>query len=123
MDDEKYFIFYSDRIPGNDGFYTDNIDTCPDEVRYKGIEKCPKLMLVWIAISERGFSEVFVQSVNAPAINQDIYLEECLLKRLKAFIDKYHSNRKYLFWPDLASAHAMKVLCWLDENVNYKNTL
>ena len=67
-------------------------------------------------MQERGFSEVFVQS----AINQDMYLEECLVKRLKPFIDKYHSNGKYLFWSDLASAHyATKVLCWLVDNVNY----
>ena len=84
---------------------TDNIDTCLDEVKYKGTEKYLKHILVWIAISERGFSEVFVQSVNASAMNQDIYLEECLVKRLKPFINRYHSDGKYLFWPDLTSAH------------------
>ena len=59
-----------------------------------------------------------MQSVNALAINQDIYLEECLVKRLKPFIDKYHSDGKYLFWPDAffwpRAHYATKVLCWLN---------
>ena len=41
MDDEKYFTYYSNKMPGNTGFYTDNIENCPDEVKYIGKEKIP----------------------------------------------------------------------------------
>lgn len=85
MDDEKYFGFYSDETPGNSGFYTTNIRDTPNNVKFKGKEKYPKKMLVWLAISERGISEPYIRPVRSPAINQNIYLEECLKK------DFYHS--------------------------------
>jgi hypothetical protein len=56
MDDEKYFRFSGDRMPGNDGYYTRDKNTCPDDVRFIGEDKFPKQMLVWIAISEDGAS-------------------------------------------------------------------
>ena len=35
MDDEKYFTYYCDRIPGTDGFFTGNIDLCSrDSLNY-----------------------------------------------------------------------------------------
>ena len=39
----------------------------------------------------------------------------------KTFIDKYHGDGKYLFWPDLDLAgvhYATRVLFWLDDYVN-----
>ena len=38
------------------------------------------------------------------AINSEVYIKECLT-RLKDFIDEYHSDGNYIFWPDLATAH------------------
>ena len=35
-DYEKYFTFWCDDMPQNSGFYTDNINTCPSSVKYKG---------------------------------------------------------------------------------------
>ena len=105
MDDEKYFPFYCDKMPGKQGIYTDNIEECPDEIKYKGEDKYPSHMLVWIAISEHGFSEPLIRPVGAPAINQHIYLQECLIKRLMPFINQHHSDGNYVFWPDCASSH------------------
>lgn len=120
MDDEKYFRFSCDQLPGNSGFYTDDKAKCPDSVKYKGKEKYPKQLLVWIAISEKGISKPLIRCVDAPAINQDIYLNECLVKRLMPFIHEHHSDVNYIFWPDLASSHyANKVVSWMDENINY----
>ena len=48
MDDKKYFTYNCDRIPGTDRFFTGNIDLCLDEVRYKGIEKYLKHILVLV---------------------------------------------------------------------------
>jgi hypothetical protein len=60
--------------------------------------------MVWLAISSKGISRAFiVKSKNA--INAEIYIKECLNKRLNKFIEKHHSDGKYIFWPDLASSH------------------
>ena len=39
------------------------------------------------------------------AIDQYVYLDECLEPYLMSFIENYHKEDKYVFWPDLASAH------------------
>jgi hypothetical protein len=39
------------------------------------------------------------------AINQFVYRDKCLKKSLIPFLRKYHSHDRYVFWPDLASAH------------------
>jgi len=62
---------------------------------------------LWLAISERGISEpVFVKA--GLAVTAKVYIEKCL-PVLKNFIQKYHSNDKIIFWPDLAAAHYAKV--------------
>ena len=60
---------------------------------------------MWIAISERGMSKPLFRKSSAVAINADIYIDECLNKRLLPFIHKHHSNLRYTFWPGLASTH------------------
>ncbi|XP_065653066.1 uncharacterized protein LOC136080378 [Hydra vulgaris] len=95
IDDEKYFCFAGDKMPGNSGYYTNNKKTCPESVRFIGKEKFPKKLLMWIAISDRE-------------------------KRLLPFIHKYHRDFNYLFWPDLASSHYSKdSLNWMDQYVYY----
>ena len=37
-------------MPGNAGFYTDNIDKCPGNDKYAGKEKFPSKVLVWVTI-------------------------------------------------------------------------
>ncbi len=107
-------------MPANTGFYTDNIENCPDEVKYIGKEKFPTKILVWVAISERGVSEPLIRPSKAVAINQETYLEECLVQRLLPFIEKHHDDGNYIFWPELASSHyAKQVVSWMEENVNF----
>ena len=107
-------------MPQNSGFYTDNARSCPKNVKYKGKNKFPKKILVWIAISEHGLSEPLIRFSTSCSINQYIYKDECLVKRLLPFIKKYHGDEKYIFWPDLASSHyADSVVRWMNENVNY----
>ena len=120
MDDEKYFTFTNDSVPQNSGFYTDNARSCPNNVKYKGKNKFPKKILVWIAISEHGLSEPLIRFSTSCSINQYIYKDECLVKRLLPFIKKYLGDEKYIFWPDLASSHnADSVVRWMNENINY----
>ncbi|XP_065658544.1 uncharacterized protein LOC136083064 [Hydra vulgaris] len=122
IDDEKYFCFAGDNMPGNSGYYTNNKKTCPESVRFIGKEKVPKKLLMWIAISDRGMSEPLFRTSKTVAINSSIYINECLEKRLLPFIHKYHGDFNYLFWPDLASllAHYSKdSLNWMDQYVYY----
>lgn len=104
LDDESYFTFKHSDKNANSGFWTRDIDKAPSNVKFKTKQKFEKKLLVWIAISPRGISHPFI-APSSLAINQQIYLNDCIKKRLIPFIDKYHSNKNYVFWPDLASSH------------------
>jgi len=51
----------------------------------------------------------------------DVYLNECLKKRLIPFIKQHHEIEDVFFWPDLASSHYSKdVIAYLrEENVDF----
>ena len=36
LDDVSYFTFWHHELSGNDGYYTDNFETTPDNVKYAG---------------------------------------------------------------------------------------
>ena len=60
--------------------------------------------MVWIAISPSGMSKpLFLKS--GFAVNQHVYHKQCLEDRLLPFINKYHSDGNYVFWPDLSTSH------------------
>lgn len=114
MDDEKYFTFSNSSLAGNAGFYTDDIKTTPQEVRYAAKMKYEPKVLVWIAISESGLSQPFMSPSKGFAVNSEVYQKKCLPK-LKKFIRTYHTDGKYRFWPDLASCHySNTTLNWLE---------
>ncbi|XP_065667987.1 uncharacterized protein LOC136088232 [Hydra vulgaris] len=120
IDDEKYFCFALDNMPGTSGYYTNNKKTCPESVRFIGKEKFPKKLLMWIAISDRGMPESLFRTSKAVAINSSIYINEYLEKRLLPFINKYHGDFNYLFRPDLASSHySNDSLNWMDQYAYY----
>ena len=51
------------------------------------------------------------------AANQEVYLNECIIKQLIPFINEHHRDDNYVFWPDLASSHyAKSVTDWLKQN-------
>jgi hypothetical protein len=117
IDDESYFTLNHSNINGNDIFYTSDVNATSAAVKYQPTEKFQKKLLVWIAFSENGISQpYFVPS--GLAVNQHIYLNECIKKRLMPFIENHHSDGKYLFWPDLASSHYAKTVI---EYLNEKN--
>ena len=115
MDDESYFTLAHTSINGNDRFYTSDVDRTPAAVKYAPTAKYEKKMLVYLCFSEKGISKpYFVPS--GVAVNQKVYLEECIKKKLIPFIEEHHSEGKYVFWPDLASAHyAKSVVTYLRE--------
>ena len=55
LDDESYFTKTHSTI--NDNFFSDNIDFAPANVKFKRKHKYEKKLLVWIAMSPRGFAE------------------------------------------------------------------
>lgn len=120
IDDESYFPFAHSTIHGNDNFYSSNVGQTSAAVKYRSVAKYEPKMMVWLCFSDQGISKpYFVPS--GLAVNQYVYLEECIKKRLVPFIEAHHSDGQYLFWPDLASAHYAKtVTSFLDENdVNF----
>ena len=104
LDDESYFPLKHDEMPGNDGFYSDNKNNTPFSVKYKTKQKFALKVMIWLAISERGHSDVYVKP-SGLAINCRVYIDECIRARLVPFINKLHKDDEILFSPDLASSH------------------
>jgi transposase len=104
MDDETYCKADFKQIPGQE-FYTSTSRTdVPEEYKTKKRSKFPKKFLVWQAICTCGKkSRTFVTT---GTINTDVYINECLQKRLLPLIRSHEDD--VLFWPDLASCHYAK---------------
>ena len=58
-DDEKYFCFQGDYMPGSARYYTSDKAKCSDDVRFIEKDTYPKNILMWIAISNRGMSKPY----------------------------------------------------------------
>ena len=107
MDDESYFTFRHSTINGNGNFYSSDPSATPSNIKCSPRSKFEPKMMIWLCISDKGISKpYFVPS--GTAVNQKIYLEECIKKRLIPFIKEHHSDGKYVFWPDLAFTHYLK---------------
>lgn len=109
LDDESYFTLSHSDKNSNAGFWSSDVSSAPNNVKFKVQAKFEKKVLVWMAISPRGISQPFI-APSGLAINQEIYLNECLAKRLLPFIEKHHADGNYVFWPDLASSHYATVV-------------
>ena len=76
--------------------------------------------MVWVAICKCGISKPLIPRSKSEAVNSDIYIKECLEKRMLPFIREHHQDSNYIFWPDLASCHYSKqTVAWMDENVKF----
>jgi DNA-binding protein len=120
MDDESYFTLSHSSINGNNVYYSSNVSATPSNVKFTKKKKFEDKLLVWLAISNKGISEVFYAK-SGLAINQSIYGKECIRRRLIPFINKFHSKDKFVFWPDLASSHYAESVCdiYIEENINF----
>ena len=107
LDDEKFFTLTGDNVIGNRYFYSTDSTTAPADIKFRENKKFEPKIMVWMVMSSKGASDMYVHK-SKQAIRQDTYLNQCINKRLLPFIDKYHQNGNYLFWPDLASAHYSK---------------
>lgn len=107
IDDESYFTFKNSDKNANAGYWSSDVSHTSDDVRYRTKKKFEPKVLVWIAISPRGMSRPFFVK-RGLGVDQKIYLQECVQKRLIPFLHQHHSDGNYVFWPDLASSHYAK---------------
>ena len=103
MDDETYVKADFKQLPGQE-FYTASGKEKVSEI-FKTIKllKFPKKVPVWQAICTCGLKSGIL--ISTGTINQEIYVQKCLKKRLLSFLKKH--NRPVLFWPDLACCRYM----------------
>ncbi|CAF3430258.1 unnamed protein product [Rotaria socialis] len=119
LDDEKYFKLSGNNVCGNRYFYSTDPSSAPPNIKFQGKKKFEPKVMIWMACSSKGISDIYVHR-SKQAIDQHTYLKECINKRLLAFIERYHNDGNYLFWPDLANAHYAKVV---QTRLNEKNVL
>ena len=116
MDDEKYFPLSDQTVLSNRGYYSSERSEASPNVKFKKTQKYEPKILVWIAISSKGISTPFF-AAQRQAINEETYLNDCIIQHLMPFINAHHKKEKVLFWPDLASSHYSKsVMRYLDDN-------
>ena len=83
---------------GNDNYYyTIDKSLCPDSIRFDGKEKYSDKVMFWVAIFNRGLSKPLFRPSKSEAVNSDIYINECLEKRLLPFIREHHPDSNYIF--------------------------
>lgn len=104
MDDETYVLSKFAQLPGQEFYSAKERGGVAERFRTKLKSKFPKKFLVWQAICSCG--QRSASFVTSGTINSDIYVKECLQKRLLPFIAKH--NVSTFFWPDLASCHYSK---------------
>ena len=104
IDDESYFTLSHASIAGNDRFYSNNLQTTPNHIKYKHKAKYEQKLLVWIALSPRGMSKPYF-APSGLAINKFDYVGKCIRPKLLPFLQEHYPNGGYVFWPDLASSH------------------
>jgi hypothetical protein len=93
-----------DNVGENRFFYSTNPATTPEETKFRKKKMFESKIMIWLAISARGVSDVYIHREKQP-VRQDIYLPQCIDKRLLPCIEKHHANGNFLVWLDLAAAH------------------
>ena len=73
----------------NASFYSYDKENIPDDVKFKSKQKFEPKILVWLSLSSKGISTLFIETTKGPAVDTDVYVRKCLLKLLK-FIEKHH---------------------------------
>lgn len=121
MDDETYIDLNGWDFGGNKFYFDRGTNPIPDEVKFRAKKKFPEKLLVWVAISRKGHSQFYFRSQKEGAVNAQVYKNECITKRLIPFINKHYPDKKYIFWPDLASAHYAGSVTQVlrEQNVNF----
>jgi hypothetical protein len=108
--DETYLTPANSTLAGNNNFYSSDVNVTPAEVMVIRKSKYEKKLGMWLAVSSHGISTPFFFE-SGLAINQAIFKEKCLKSRLLPFINKYHSDDKYVYWADSTASHYTESCC------------
>lgn len=113
MDDETYVKVDQGQCPGQKFYVANERLNVHSKYEYIKLDKYGKKMLIWQAICTCGLkSQPYVTS---STLTTDLYIKECLTKRLLPFIRRHDSST--LFWPDLATCHySRRTIAWYEEN-------
>jgi len=113
MDDETYCFSDFNQIRGPEFYVAHSPGEVSPKYKNRRTTKFPKKYFVWQAICSCGQkSEEFVTQ---GSLNTDIYVKECLKKRLLPVIESH--TIAVIFWPDLATCHyGKKAKEFYDEN-------
>lgn len=113
LDDETYVKVDQNQVPGQKFYVANKRLNVPDKYKFIKLDKYGKKLMIWQAICSCGLkSRAFVTS---STLTSDVYIQECLEKRLLPFIKKH--NVPTIFWPDLASCHySRKTMEWYRQN-------
>ena len=71
IDDESYFTLSHSTINGNDNFWSSDVSTCPNNVKYVTTAKYEDKVMVWVAISSKGASKLYFKP-SGLNINQEV---------------------------------------------------
>lgn len=113
MDDETYVLADFSQLPGQEFYVAESRGNVEEQYRTQKKSKFPRKFLVWQAICTCGKRST--SFVTLGTVNTDIYIKECLQRRLLPFY-KNHGVPRF-FWPDLASCHYSKrTLEWYEQN-------
>ena len=113
MDDETYVLGDFSQLPGVDFYVADTRGNVHEQYKTQKKTKFPKKFLVWQAICSCGKRSS--SYVTTGTINTELYIKECLQKRLLPFIQQHEVST--FFWPDLASCHYSKsAIEWYENN-------
>jgi len=113
MDDETYVLSKFSQLPGQGFYVAKERGGVEEQFRVQHKSKFPKRFMVWQAICSCGLRSA--SFVTQGMINGEIYVKECLQKRLRPLILKHEVST--FFWPDLASCHYSKAAMeWFSSN-------
>lgn len=119
IDDETYVMVDPSETPGKKYYHSRDPDEVDYDQKVKKKSKFPEKFLVWQAMDS--FGNISSPYISKGCINQTVYKNECLKKRLIPFINKHHEISDVLFWPDMATSHYAKTVTeWMDsQNLKY----
>ena len=75
LDDEKYFGLSGDNVQCNQRYYITDPSITSSDVKYKKKKKYAPKLLVWMAMSSKGTSNIYVHT-SKQAITSNVYLNE-----------------------------------------------
>ena len=91
IDGENFFKLTGNNALRNRYFYSADPSAAPPNIRLQQKTKFESKVMVWMAISAKGVSDVYVHR-GKQAVDQKIYLKECMNRRLLILMEIFYSG-------------------------------